>query len=261
MALQGAELLLIRLGLLEGQALRRIGHEGLVMLDYLPAAAAEDVHNLVYVAVVGFPGHFAHTWAATFADVKLQAGPELAAQDGVGGDFERTGAKLIDLVKKVHQIARMHHAAVRAEVTVALSLLYAAGDEHAGELLPCNANPGIGFGVLQEDVVLGLVLLDEVVFQQERIGLAVHHRELRIGYLAHQNARFGIEPLRRHKVLRHPLVQILRLPHINHLPLGVIIPVYARGMRKQRYLFADGHSVHKDTHFLYFLPRIFTFAP
>ena len=126
----------------------------------------------------------------------------------------------------------MHYAAIRAEIAVALTFFDAARDEHAGELLTGDADPGIGLGVLQQDVVLGFVLLDEVVFQQQGIGLAVHHRELGVGYLGNQDAGFGVQPLRGHEILRHPLVQVLGLAHINHLSLGVIVPINTGGMGK-----------------------------
>ena len=37
-------------------------------------------------------------------------------------------------------------------------------------------------------------------------------------------------------------MQVLRLTHINDIPLSVIIPVDARGMRKQFYLISDFHQ-------------------
>ena len=232
MLFQRAQLFLVLLRVLESQTRGRIGHQGLVMLDYLASAAAEDVDNLLYVIGIFLLGHFADAGSPAFANVELEAGAEFAPEDGVGGYLERAGAKLVNLVEEVHQVAGVHNAAVRAKVAVALALLYAACDEHARELLPGDADPGVRLGVLQEYVVLGLVLLDEVVLQEERIGLRVHHGELRIGVFANQDACFGVQPLRRHKILRHPLVQVLGLPHINNLSLGVIISIDAGGMGK-----------------------------
>ena len=123
-----------------------------------------------------------------------------------------------------------------------MGLVDTPGNENPRELVPRHANPRIGLGILQKDVVPGLVLLDEVVLQQEGIRFGVHDGILRIGDLRHQDARLRREPLGRHEILRHPLVQVLRLPHINHIPLGVIIPIDAGGMWKQGYLFFDGHS-------------------
>ena len=137
----------------------------------------------------------------------------------------------------------MQRAAVRAEVPVPLALLYAAGDEHAREFLSGHADPGIGLGVLEEDVVLGLVLLDEVVFQQEGVGLGIHHGKLCVGNLAYQDARLGVQALRRHKVLGHAFVQVLGLAHIDNLPLSVIVAVHAGRMREEGYFLFYGHRV------------------
>ncbi len=162
--------------------------------------------------------------------MEFETGPILPPQDGVGGDFEGAGAQFVRFREEIHQIARVHHGTVGAEVPVPLALLDAPGNEHPGELLAGDANPGIGLGILEENVVLGFVLLDEVVLQKEGIGLGIHYGELGVGNLAYQDAGFGVQALRRHKILRHPLVEVLGLSHINNLSLGVIISVDAGGM-------------------------------
>ena len=232
MLLQGAELVLVHLRLLKVQLLGSLGHQGLVVPQHFPAPAAQDMDNLVNVPLVLIPRDFSHTRGLALADMELQAGAEFAPEDGVGGNFEVTGAEGIDFVKEVHHVPRVHHAAVRAKVAVPLAFLDAAGDEHPGEIVTGNANPGVGFGILEEDVVLGLVLLDEVVLQQEGIGLGIYHRELGIGNFAHQDARLGVQALRGNKILRHPLVEVLGLAHINNLSLGVIVSIHAGGMGK-----------------------------
>jgi len=124
----------------------------------------------------------------------------------------------------------VHDRAVRPEIPGAV-LLHAAREEHPRIGLVGDADPGVGLAVLEEDVVMGLVLLDEVVLQQQGVRLAVDHGVLQVGNLAHQDAGLGVEPLRGHEILRHPLVQVLGLAHINHRSLGVIIAVDSGGMR------------------------------
>ena len=193
--------------------------------------------DLIDPAAVFFLGNRPDATALAAADMEFQAGPELAAQDGVGGDFEVAGAQGVHFVEEIHHVARVHHAAVGPEIAGAV-LHHAARQEDLGEFVPGHADPGVGLGVLEQDVVAGLVLLDEVVLQQQGVGLGVHHAVLGVGDLAHQDAGLGVEPLRRHEILRHPLVQVLGLAHIDHIPRGVIIAIDTRGMREQCYFFS-----------------------
>ena len=232
MLLQRAELVLVHLRLLKVQLFGSIGHQSFIMLEHLSATAAQDMDDFVDVPLVLVARDFSHARGLAFADMEFQAGAEFAPQDGVRGDFERAGTEGVHFVKEVHQVSGVHHAAVGPEVPVPLAFLDAAGNEHPGEIVTGNANPGVGLGILEEDVVLGLVLLDEVVFQQEGIGFGVHHRELGIGNLAYQDAGFGVQALRGHEILRHTLVEVFGLAYINHRSLGVIVSIHAGGMGK-----------------------------
>ena len=51
---------------------------------------------------------------------------------------------------------------------------HAPGKEHLRELVRRDADPGIGLGVLEQYVVAWLVLLYEIVFQKQGVGLAVN---------------------------------------------------------------------------------------
>ena len=82
---------------------------------------------------------------------------------------------------------------------------------------------------------MGLVLLDEVVLQQQGVGLAVHHAVLQVCNLAHQDAGLGVEPPGVHEILCHPLSEVLGLAHINNRSLGIVITVDSGGMRQEFY--------------------------
>ena len=232
MLFQRLGLFLEDLRLLEVQPLGRIGHQSLVVADDFPAPARQDADDFLDVVGILLLRDLAHAGGLATADVKVQAGPELLLQDGLGSDDEVAGTQRVGLAEEVHEVPRVHDAAVRAEIAVPMGLVDAPGDEHPRELVPRHADPGIGLGILQENVVARLVLLDEVVLQQQGVGLGIDHGILRIGDFRHQDARLRREPLGRHEILRHPLVQVLRLPHINHISLGVIIPINAGGMRE-----------------------------
>ena len=127
----------------------------------------------------------------------------------------------------------MVNAAVRSEICGPVLPVYLSGKKDSWEGFSGYAYPGISLGVLQEDIVLRLVLLDQVVLKQKSIRLAVHYRELGIRYLGDKDAGLDVQPVRTDKVLGHSLVEILCLTHIDNLPVCVIIPVNARGMWKK----------------------------
>ena len=145
------------------------------------------------------------------------------------------GAYLIVLREEFQQVSGMNDRTVRPEIPV--SLHDSSGEVDFRELIPGYAYPRIGLGVLEQDIVLRLVLLDEIVLEQKGVSLSIDHGILRIRYLGDKYARLGIEPLRRYEILRHTLVEVLRLAYIYDNPLGVIIPVNSGGMWKQCYFF------------------------
>ena len=122
----------------------------------------------------------------------------------------------------------MHHRAVGPEIAVSLD--HTAGKVDFREFVSCHAYPRIGLGVLQQDVVLGFVLLDEIVLQEQCIRFGIHDRVLGIGDFGDKDARLDIEPFRRHEILRDPFVKVFGLAYIYDNPLGVIISVNSGGM-------------------------------
>ena len=64
-------------------------------------------------------------------------------------------------------------------------------DADPGEGLVVDDDLGVGLVVLEEDVVAGLVLLDQRVLENEGLGLATHDDVLYAAYLTHQEACLG----------------------------------------------------------------------
>jgi len=98
--------------------------------------------------------------------------------------------------------------------------------EHLGKILARDADGRIGLVVLEQHVVARFVLLDEVVLEQQRILLGLHHHVANIGDLTDENARLARLLLL--EILAHATLQMLGLAHINHRALLVEILVAAR---------------------------------
>ena len=163
--------------------------------------------------------------------MKIKAWAYLPPENDIRSDLMLAGAQRIYSMYELYEIARMHNTAVWTKITRTI-LDDTACKHHAWKLLSSHAYPRISLRILQKNIIAGLELLNEVIFEQKRISFRFHNGILSISNLGDHDSRLASKPFRRDKVLRHPLMQVLCLTHINHIPLGVIIPVYARGMWK-----------------------------
>ena len=133
-----------------------------------------------------------------------------------------------DVDEPVREIARK----IRAEVGGAV-LAQAARDEDLGVAVgERELDVRVGLVVAQQDVEARLALLDQVVFERQRLVLVGDGDVLEVDGLAHERAGLGIGLRRRQKVAAHPRAQVLRLADVDDLALGVLVEVTA-GARGQ----------------------------
>ena len=92
------------------------------------------------------------------------------------------------------------------------------------ELLVSHQDQGIGLVIPEENVVPGLMLLDEALLQDQGIGLRGGHRILDAPDGRHQGPGLG---RRGHcgKIGAEAIGQFLGLAHIDHIPRGTVHPV------------------------------------
>ena len=82
--------------------------------------------------------------------------------------------------------------------------------------------------VPQHDVVARAMLLDQVVLEQERLGLGVRHRDFDRVRVRHQRARLRRELLGGAKVAGDALLQVARLPDVENTSESIGHPIHAR---------------------------------
>ena len=179
--------------------------------------------------------------AVTLAHMKVEAGPLLAdipgkllpaggqAQGGTQGVDNRLGAVAAGIGPKVPR-----------------SVLRRSGRQgKAGIRLIRQADIGIAFIVLQQNIVPGLVPLDERALQDQGLKLAVSHNDIKVvdlGYHGPSLFRMGGQI---RKVLAHPVFQRLRLTYIDDSILCVLHDIHA-GLQRQAmgffFQFLKGHG-------------------
>ena len=245
MPLDAVHPVLVNLRFLKIQTVRCILHPFPAGLYDGAAATRKDMHDLRDIGVIFLLGNTPNTASFAAAEVEVETGTEFLPENRFGVDLQLAGAERIDVGEEFQQGAGMQDRAVWAEIAVAAGALNPPRQEYAGKLFSGHLDPGIGLGILQEDIVTRFILLDKVVFQQQRIRLGIHHAVLRIGDLAYEDTGLGRQPLSGDEVLCHPLVKVFGLSHINNLPLGVIVTVDAGGMGKKCYFLPEGHLTNR----------------
>ena len=86
---------------------------------------------------------------------------------------------------------------------------------------------GIALVVAQQNVIARLLLLDQVVFERQRLALVGHDDVLDIDGLAQQAAGLGVFGGAVEKVGAHPGPQVLGLADVNDLAFGVLVEIHA----------------------------------
>ena len=238
MLLQRVDALLVELCGLVVETLRCLGHRSPVLAQYLIDPSAEQPHYLLYHRGVVLLRDAAHAAAPAAAEMEVEAGAELVAQHGVGSYLVVAGAYGVVRPEEFQQGLGVHHRTIGAEIAGAVAHQL-PGQEDLGELVGGHAYPGVGLGVLEQDVVAGFVLLDQIVLEQQGVSLGVDDRILHVGYLRHQHPGLGREPGGVGEILGDPLVEVLGLAYINDRSLGVVITVDSGGMRQQGYFLSN----------------------
>ena len=235
---EGFCLLLEYLGVFETEFGGGLLHRTLIFPDYVIHTTLQKPNDLrdIRLVFLSADGSDAATFAAS--DMEIQAGTEFLPEYGLARDLKLARAQRIVVAEEFQQIVGMGDRTVRSEIGSRLPV-HPAGQEYPRELFVGNDYPGICLGVLQQDVVMRLVLLDEIVLQKQGVSLRIDHGELGVGDLRDQEPGLYIEPFRRDEILGHPLVEVLCLTHINHLPRGIVITIDPRGMWEQGYFLPD----------------------
>ena len=222
--------------LLEFELVRVRHHAHLQRLQQLLRFTTQQRLSMLHVGGIGFGRNQVHTRPGAALDLVQQAGPR-----AVGKHRVFAGAQPEHFLQKLNALLHRPGAGVRAKVAV-LFVHRPTVVRHARKDLPWRVASGpsragdlevrVALVVAEQDVELGVQRLDQVVFQQQRLGLGAHHRGLHAHDLADHvaDARAAMVLL---EVAGHPALEVERLAHVQERALGVEIAIDA-GQRGQR---------------------------
>jgi hypothetical protein len=187
-----------------------------------------------------------HAGTRAALDLVQQAGP-----GSVGEHRVLAGAQAEHLLQQLDGFLHRPGARIRPEVAVLAvdraAVVATRGNTSGG--LPARARfveaqlvrravdlqVGVALVVAEQDVEARRQRLDEVVLEQQRLGLGAHH-----GGLHARDARDHVADARAAVVLLEvagdALLQVARLAHVEHAAVGVEVAVDAGQLRQRRHL-------------------------
>ena len=172
-ALQRGELVADLRGALELEPPGGLLHARLQLRRHLLAAALEHLDRRGHVLRVGL--------ARDQADAGRRAAPDLVLQARAAAVGEEAVAAVADAEQLLQLVERVAHRAgigERTEVALPGAARPAVEGEAREAMLVAQLDVGKALVIAQDDVEARLVRLDEVVLEQQRLGLRVGDRDL-----------------------------------------------------------------------------------
>ena len=173
----------------------------------------------------------------------LQTNPVFPFSDCVGGEIQRAGAQRIDAVYRIENHFLDVDRCVWTEIggTVTDS---ASGRYDSREGFVADDDPWVGLVVFEQNVVSGLKVLDQAVFEQERFVFGGNHRVAQIGDPGDHDPYFGALVGFRSEIGGYAAFEILSFTDIDYFAVGPEKLIYARRIRQERYfLFQSGYAL------------------
>ncbi len=208
-------------GFLEIQGHGGLFHLGIELVAQLLAAALQEHYRVAHVLGVFLGLDQADARPLATLDLVLQAWP-----GAVGVITVLTLAHRKGLLQQAEALADGARAGVGSEVTT-LGFLRTTVNTQARELAVGQKHVGVGFIVAQQNVVRRSPLLDQVLLEQQGLGLVGSDGGLDLGDTAHQRGGFrrqaGLA-----KIAGQALFEVLGLAHIEQPSLRVEHSVDAR---------------------------------
>ena len=217
--------------ILKFQIFRRLLHLLLQAVQDRGKISIQEIQRLLHLCTVFFLRNITLAGRHALANMIIQTGP---LQPDVPRQNPVTGSQLIQLIDQLNGILHRKRGGKRPEIP-GFILFHLPGKKHPGKILPHGyLNIRIGFVILQHGVVLRIMLLDQVVFQHQRLQLRVGHNILEAGDLCHHFFDFRAFVRAFPEIGTHPVSQTDRLAYINN---GVVLIMHDVNSRLCRKLF------------------------
>ena len=212
-------------GLFKAQVLGGLLHLSGPLRHHLVQLALQQLHRLVHVGPVLALVHIGAAIAVTGAHVEVEAGALLA---DVPGELPLAGGQAQGGEQGVNDALAGPPGAVGAEVPGPVPGHLGGKGELGILLLDAEADIGVALAVLEQNVVPGLVALDEGALQHQGLELRGHHNDVKVVDLGDHGPGLFIVAALVLEILAHPVFQRLGLAHVDHFTGGVLHDIHPR---------------------------------
>jgi len=211
----------------EVEVLRGGGHSLLQELDQLRVFPLEKKNDFLDQLAVFFRGNEAAAGPQAFLDLEVQTGAGAVPEIGVVA-----GAQRKEAAQNPESLFHRGAGSVRAEITRPVSLHPAHQRQLREFILDAEPEAEVSFVVFQIDVVAGLMLLDQGVFQDEGFFFRVGEKGFHLADFGHEELEQEAGVTGFSEVGPHPVAQVLGLPDVQDLSGLVPHEVNARARRE-----------------------------
>ena len=192
--------------------------------------ALQQLHRLSDALPVGLLSHLRTAPAVAVAQMVIEAG---ALFSDVPGKLLFAGGQMQCQRYGIQNLICIAPGTIGAEIAGPV-LRRAPYHRKAGIAgIQIQADIGIAFVILQQNIIFWLVPLDERTLQHQRLKLAVGQNDVKVVDLADHGPGLFRVAGQFQKILADPVAQCLGLAHIDHRVAGVHHNVDA-GMQRQR---------------------------
>ena len=209
-------------------------HLSLYHRNQVANIAFDDLTNLLNRLHVLSFRLIAFAWSQAILDMVFQANLELPILNGHRFQAQVASAPWIQTFYQVQQ--SVHHLPTWVRTKIFRTIFDDLPSwKNPRESFVLDANPRIGFVVLQRNVIAWLILFDQVVFQQQSIQLSIHNDRSDINDFRNQHTGFPAVVMVFAEIGVNSFLKTFRLADVQNLSFCIKILIHSRlfGQRLQ----------------------------
>jgi hypothetical protein len=177
-----------------------------------PEIPLNDLPDVINLPVIGFGILKPFTGTQAIAQVILQAKFVFAGTDLFFRQVIIAGSQRINAFYQIQKSPDRFHLGIGPEILRSVPYAF-TGWKNTRETFIFDTKPWIGFIVSEQDIISWLVLLDQVIFQKQRIRFGRNHNVFYTSdFPDHYPCFSAVMGLG--KIRTDPFLQILCLPHV-----------------------------------------------
>ena len=185
----------------------------------------QKIHSILDIDLIFLRGNPSAAWRNALPDMVIQARTFLP---DIPRKYLLAFTDREQLMQGFDGFLRRQHIRKRP-IIFRLVLLHSACDEDARKhLLHRHLDIRIAFVILQKNIIIGMMLFNEVTFQEKRFHFGIRYDIFKFADIRHHGTCFCRLIAAALKILPHAVFQIHCLPHINDMPVFILHQINSR---------------------------------